>query len=147
MAPRDTAVVLIVEDSPDDAFLLRKALEEGPAPKRIYVTRDGEEALAYLRREPPHEEAQRPQLILLDLGLPRVSGLGVLEAVKEDAALRSIPIVVITSSHEAQDVLDSYDRLATAVIEKPEDPAAFIEMVRTLEAFWLQTVQLPRTDD
>ena len=146
MPHRELAVVLLVEDNPDDVFFMRTALEDGPARKQLHIVRDGAEALAFLRREPPHEQAPRPHLIILDLKLPKLSGIDVLDVIKSDASLRSIPVVVLTVSDTTEDALASYDRFATSVITKPQDLDDFKKVMHTLEAFWLQTVQLPRHD-
>ena len=141
---RKTPVVLLVEDNPDDIYFIRTVLEESQTPKKLYVARDGQEALAFLRREDVHEKAPRPNLILLDLKLPKLSGLEVLEQIKADDDLRAIPVVVLTTSDADEDMLASYDRFATSVITKPHDLKAFKAVMKQIEHFWLKTVQLPR---
>jgi chemotaxis family two-component system response regulator Rcp1 len=136
--------VLLVEDNPGDVRLTREALKEGKTHVRLSVVHDGEEALAFLRRQGPHAAAPRPDLILLDLNLPRKGGREVLAAVKADCQLRRIPVVVLTSSQAEQDILASYDLNANCYITKPVDLDQFIGVVRSIEDFWLTVVKLPR---
>lgn len=136
--------ILLVEDNPGDVVLTREALLEGKLHTRLSVVSDGEAALAYLRREAPFAAAARPDLILLDLNLPRLSGREVLAAVKADDQLKSIPVVVLTSSEAEQDIVASYKLNANCYISKPVDLDQFIKVVRSIEDFWLTVVRLPR---
>jgi len=142
----EPAEILLVEDNPGDVRLTREALREGPVPANLSVVADGEEALAFLRRQGQYAAAPRPDLILLDLNLPRMSGREVLAAVKADAKLRRVPVVVLTSSQAEPDVQASYDLGANCYVTKPVDYDRFIRAVRTVEDFWLTVVKLPRKD-
>ncbi len=135
--------ILLVEDNPGDADLTRDALESGKVLVRLTVVADGEQALAYLRRQPPHEQAERPDLILLDLNLPRLSGREVLTEVKSDESLRAIPVVVLTSSDAANDISKSYALGANCYVTKPVGLAEFQTIVQTVENFWFMVVKLP----
>jgi CheY-like chemotaxis protein len=138
--------ILLVEDNPGDVRLTQEALRDGKLHTRLSVVRDGEEALAFLRRQGPHAAAPRPDLILLDLNLPRMSGQEVLSEIKNDEHLRRIPVVVLTSSQAEQDILTSYDLNANCYITKPVDLEQFIRVVRSIEDFWLTVVKLPRSE-
>ncbi len=135
--------ILLVEDSTDSAELTIDSLRGGKVRNRIHWVEDGEEALAFLRRRGPHGKAPRPDLILLDLGLPRMNGHEVLAEIKQDPDLRRIPVVIMTSSDDEKDVLRAYDRHANCYITKPVDMDKFIEVVRSIEDFWLTVVHLP----
>ncbi|MBX5493058.1 MAG: response regulator [Chloroflexi bacterium] len=135
--------ILLVEDSPADVDLTREALEDAKVSNNLHVVADGVEALAFLRREGPYVEAPRPDLILLDLNLPKKDGREVLAEIKADPALRRIPVVVLTTSEAEQDIVRSYDLHANCYITKPVDLDAFIEVVRSIEGFWLAIVRLP----
>lgn len=136
--------ILLVEDSPGDARLLREALKEARSANRLQVVPDGEQAMRYLRRESPFGDASRPDLILLDLNLPRKDGREVLQEVKSDETLRRIPVVVLTTSQAEADILSSYDLHANCYIQKPVDLDHFLDVMRVIEEFWLRVVQLPR---
>ena len=138
--------LLLVEDNEGDVRLTREALKEGRIRNRLSVVPDGEQALAFLRREGVHVDAPRPDLILLDLNLPRLDGREVLAAIKNDPALKSIPVVVLTSSRTEQDLLRAYDLHANCFITKPVEFEQFIEVVRSIEDFWLTIVVLPPRD-
>jgi CheY-like chemotaxis protein len=138
--------LLLVEDSPGDVGLTREALEECGLPARLSVARDGEEALAFLRRQGLHAEAPRPHLVLLDLNLPTLDGLGVLADIKRDDDLKRIPVIVLTSSCDEQDVRASYDLHANGYIVKPVGLDRFLTVVRSLQSFWFSTVTLPPGD-
>jgi CheY-like chemotaxis protein len=138
--------ILLVEDNPGDVRLTREALKEGKAHVRLSVVSDGDQALAFLRRQGEHAAAPRPDLVLLDLNLPRTGGREVLAQVKADPALRRIPVVVLTSSQAEPDVAASYDLNANCYIIKPLDLDQFIRVVRAIEDFWLTVVKLPRGD-
>jgi CheY-like chemotaxis protein len=135
--------ILLVEDSPADVDLTREALEDAKVSNNLNVVDDGEQALAYLRREGPYAEQPRPDLILLDLNLPRKDGREVLAEIKDDPDLRRIPVVILTTSEAEQDILRSYDLHANCYVTKPVDLERFITVVRSIEDFWLAIVKLP----
>jgi CheY-like chemotaxis protein len=138
--------VLLVEDDPGDVLMTREAFEEY-LHNRLDVVSDGSEALAYLRREGEYAEAPRPDLILLDLNLPRRDGREVLAEVKADADLCTIPVIVLTTSQADEDVLKSYQLHANAYVTKPVDFDGFIEAIRQIDHFFVSVVQLPAVDD
>jgi len=135
--------ILLVEDCADEAELTMHSLRDGRIRNRIHWVEDGEEALAFLHREGRHSGAPRPDLILLDLRLPRMSGHEVLNAVKKDPRLLRIPVVIMTESDDEKDVLMAYDHHANCYVTKPVDMDKFIEAVRSIEDFWLTVVHLP----
>jgi len=135
--------ILLVEDNPGDVRLTREALREAKVRNNLSVAPDGVEALAYLRKEGQYADAVRPDLILLDLNLPRKDGREVLEEVKADPALRHIPVVVLTSSQAEQDILRAYDLHANCYVTKPVDLDQFITVVKSIEDFWFTIVKLP----
>ncbi len=135
--------ILLVEDNPGDVRLTREALAEAKVRNNLAVASDGVEALAYLRREPPHENATRPDLVLLDLNLPRKDGREVLGEIKADPDLRRLPVVVLTTSTAEQDILESYNLYANCYINKPVDLEQFLGIVTSIEDFWLTIVRLP----
>ena len=135
--------ILLVEDNPGDVRLTIEALKEGKVRNSLSVARDGVEALAFLRREGPHARAARPDLILLDLNLPRKDGREVLAEIKDDTSLRRIPVVVLTTSRAEEDILRTYDLHANCYISKPVDLEQFISVVRSIDDFWLSVVRLP----
>ena len=135
--------VLVVEDNPGDVRLVREAFTEIDADATLHVVSDGTEALAFCRGYDEYADAPRPDVILLDLSLPRTDGRELLERVHEDPGLRAIPVVVFTSSDSRADVRDAYHNCANAYLTKPVDPDAFIETVRTFARFWLETARLP----
>jgi CheY-like chemotaxis protein len=136
--------LLLVEDNPGDVRLIREAFREGGTNVHITVASDGEKALAVLRRQEPFASCARPALILLDLNLPRMSGLELLTEIKTDEGLRHIPVVVMTSSRREQDILASYDLNASSCITKPADLEQFLNVMRSLEHFWLRVATLPQ---
>jgi len=136
--------ILLVEDSPDDACMTTDALRDGKVRNNIHLTEDGIEALQFLRRQGKYAAAPRPDLILLDLSLPRLGGLEVLAEIKQDPELRRIPVVIMTSSTREQDVLRAYNNHANCYVTKPVDVEQFIGVVRKIESFWLTVVKLPR---
>lgn len=144
MTPSQPAEILLVEDNPGDVDLTLEALEEAKIRNNVHVAKDGVEAMSFLRREGPYEEAPRPDLILLDLNLPKKDGREVLKEVKEDVDLKRIPVVVLTTSEAEQDILDAYEYRANAYIVKPVDFERFFRTIQTLEDFWLTVVRLPR---
>jgi CheY-like chemotaxis protein len=143
-APSDPIEILLVEDNPGDVELTREALHDSKVHMRLSVVPDGVEALAFLRREGTYADAPRPDLVLLDLNLPRKDGRGVLAEVKQDPALKHIPIVILTSSQAEQDILRAYELQANCYVTKPVDLDQFITIVRSIEQFWFTVVKLPR---
>jgi chemotaxis family two-component system response regulator Rcp1 len=135
--------ILLVEDSPSDTDLTVEALKEFKVRNHVSVVEDGVLALQFLRREGPYAEAPRPDLIMLDLNLPRKDGREVLAEIKKDDSLKLIPIVVLTTSRADQDILRAYQLNANCYITKPVDFNQFLEVVRSIEAFWLFVVTLP----
>jgi two-component system, chemotaxis family, response regulator Rcp1 len=135
--------LLLVEDSEPDVRLTQEALREAKVKNRLWVVEDGVEALEFLRREGPHADVPRPDLILLDLNLPRKDGRQVLREIKADDSLKRIPVVVLTTSKSEVDVLQSYDLHANCYITKPVDFTRFMEVVKSIENFWLTVVTLP----
>lgn len=135
--------ILLVEDSEPDVELTTEALRDARVANDLHVARDGEEALAFLRGESPHDGAPRPDLVLLDLNLPRMDGREVLEAVKNDPELASIPVVVLTTSSAEADILRSYQLHANSYVTKPVRFEEFLTAIRSLEDFWLTVVRLP----
>jgi CheY-like chemotaxis protein len=135
--------ILLVEDSPDDIVLTTEALKDGKVRNRVSVVEDGEEAMAFLRREGRHATAPRPDLILLDLNLPRKSGREVLQEVKQDPHLKRIPVVIMTTSSDEKDILQAYNCHANCYVTKPVDLDQFLGVVRSIEHFWLTVVKLP----
>ena len=136
--------VLLVEDDPGDVVLITEAFEHNKVNNRLHVVADGVEALQFLRREPPYEGSVEPDLILLDLNLPRKDGREVLGEVKNDDDLRRIPVVVLTTSKAEEDILRSYDLHANAYVTKPVDFDRFIEVVRQIDEFFVSVVKLPK---
>jgi len=135
--------ILLVEDNPGDVRLTVEAFNEGKVRNNLSVVADGVEALAFLRREGKYADAARPDLILLDLNLPKKDGREVLAEIKEDPNLRRIPVVVLTTSQEEKDILQAYDLRTNAYITKPVDLDQFLTVVRSIEDFWLTIVKLP----
>lgn len=135
--------ILLVEDNPGDARLAQEALKEGRMTSRLKVVVDGVEAMSFLRREGQYQGSPRPNLILLDLNLPRKDGRQVLAELKADEDLRRIPVVVLTTSQAEQDVMRSYDLHANCYITKPVDLDRFISVVRSIEEYWCSVVTLP----
>ncbi len=135
--------VLLVEDDPGDVLMTREAFEEHKVSNRLRVVSDGVEALAYLRREAPYEDAVRPDLILLDLNLPKRDGREVLSEIKADDELCRIPVVVLTTSQADEDILRSYQLHANAYVTKPVDFDRFVTVVRQIDEFFISVVKLP----
>ena len=142
-APVTPIEVLLVEDDPGDVLMTREAFEEHKIGNRLSVVSDGVEALAYLRQEGPYADAVRPDLILLDLNLPRRDGRQVLQEIKCDESLRQIPVVVLTTSQADEDILRSYQLHANAYVTKPVDFDQFIRVVRQIDDFFVSVVKLP----
>jgi chemotaxis family two-component system response regulator Rcp1 len=135
--------ILLVEDNPGDVRLVQEALKENKVRNRLNVTNDGVEALDFLRRKDEFADAPRPDLILLDLNLPKKDGRELLMDIKEDPDLKRIPVVVLTTSDDERDILASYNLHANAYVTKPLDLDRFIDIVREIEGFWLTVVRLP----
>lgn len=135
--------ILLVEDDPGDVLMTREALEESDVDHALTVASDGVVALDMLLRRAGHEGDGRPDLVLLDLNLPRVNGFEVLDAIKTDAELRRIPVVVLTTSRDEDHILDCYDRHANAFVNKPVDFDEFLAVVRRIDDFFVSIVRLP----
>ncbi|MHB8988995.1 MAG: response regulator [Desulfobulbia bacterium] len=135
--------ILLVEDDPGDVELTREGLREATMLVNLHVVDDGEKALKFLRKEPPYAEAVRPDIVLLDLNMPRKDGKEALREIKGDPALRSIPVVVLTTSEAEADIAACYDLGANCYITKPISFAAFTKVVAMIEEFWFTIVRMP----
>lgn len=135
--------VLLVEDNPGDVRLTEEAFRGTETPSVLHVVNDGVEALEYCRQRGEYADAARPDIILLDLNLPRKDGRDVLEALQADPSLKSIPVVVLTSSATRADVVESYEQSANAYLTKPVDPDEFMRTIGAFSEFWLATARLP----
>jgi len=136
--------ILLVEDNPGDVRLAVEALRDAKVANRLHIVEDGVEAMSFLRREGRYADVPRPNLILLDLNLPRKDGREVLDEIKQDADLKRIPVVILTSSAAEQDVVQAYNLYANCYITKPMDLDQFLKVVRSIEDFWLIVVTLPQ---
>lgn len=136
--------ILLVEDNPGDVRLTQEAFRENKIRNKLNVVNDGEQALAFLRREGVYANVARPGLILLDLNLPRVDGREVLAQIKSDPELRHIPVVILTTSQAEEDIVKSYALHANCYITKPVDLERFMQVVKEVEHFWLSVVNLPK---
>jgi chemotaxis family two-component system response regulator Rcp1 len=134
--------VLLVEDSPGDVRLTREAFKDAKVHINLQVASDGAEAMAFLRREGEYADARRPDLILLDLNLPKKDGREVLGEIKDDPTLKSIPVVILTTSASEADILQSYQSHANCYITKPVDLDGFLKVVKSIDSFWLSVVKL-----
>ena len=139
--------ILLVEDNPGDVRLTKEALKEGKVYNNLHWAKDGVEALDFLKRKGKHAKAPRPDIILLDLNLPKKDGREVLAVVKSDADLKHIPVVVLTTSEAEEDVLKSYSLHANCYVTKPVDLEKFIHVVQSIDRFWLTVVTLPPAAD
>jgi two-component system, chemotaxis family, response regulator Rcp1 len=135
--------ILLIEDNPADVRLTREALKEAKVLNTLHIAGDGMEALAFLRKQGQFADSSSPDLILLDLNLPKKDGREVLAEIKQDESLKRIPVVVLTTSRGEEDVVRSYDLHANAYVTKPVDLKHFLEVIRTIEQFWLAVVTLP----
>ena len=135
--------MLLVEDSAAEARLAREALAEAHAVVELHVAVDGVQAMDFLRRQGSYHDAPRPRLVLLDLNLPRKDGREVLRDIKGDSDLRSIPVVILTTSQAQSDIHGAYESYANCYIEKPLELEGFIEVVKSIQRYWLQTAELP----
>lgn len=143
MTKAELIEILLVEDDEGDVVMTREALDEGKVLNRLHVVGDGVEALSFLRREGTYADAPRPDLILLDLNLPRRDGRQVLGEVKNDPELRRIPVVVLTTSEAEEDILRSYDLHANAYVTKPVDFNRFVAVIQQIDDFFISVVRLP----
>ncbi|WP_214327676.1 response regulator [Nonomuraea sediminis] len=139
--------VLLVEDDQGDILLTKEAFDLNKVRNRLHVVNDGEQAMAFLRREDGYADVPRPDLMLLDLNLPRMDGMEVLEAVKADSELRTIPVVILTTSEAEEDIIRSYRLHANAYVSKPVDFEQFIRVVRQIDDFFVTVVKLPSHHD
>lgn len=137
--------ILLVEDNPGDVRLTMEALKDAEVPNRLSVVRDGVEAMEFLRRQGQYVAAPRPDLILLDLNLPKKDGRQVLKEIKADDTLKRIPVVVLTTSRAEEDILKAYDLNANCYITKPVDLDQFTQVMQAIEVFWMTVVKLPKT--
>ena len=137
--------ILLVEDNPGDIRLTKEALREGKVNNEMFIVTDGLEALAFLNQKGQYANAPRPDVILLDLNLPLMNGAEVLANIKADPRLKRIPVIVLTTSDDERDILNSYDLHANAYVTKPVDLEHFIEIIGQIEGFWLTIVKLPPT--
>jgi CheY-like chemotaxis protein len=144
LQPERQVEILLVEDDPGDVLMTREAFADYKLRNQLHVVSDGADAMAFLRQEGEHADKPRPDLVLLDLNLPRMDGREVLEAIKSDPELSSIPVVVLTTSEAEDDVLRSYSLHANAYVTKPVDFERFIEVVRQIDDFFVTVVRLPR---
>ncbi|HEX8949806.1 MAG TPA: response regulator [Dissulfurispiraceae bacterium] len=135
--------ILLVEDNPGDVRLMEEALKDAKIYTHLHVARDGEEAMQFLRREGEYAGVHRPDLIMLDLNLPKKDGREVLAEIKDDPVLRRIPVVVITTSRAEEDIVRSYNLHANCYVTKPVDFEQFMKVVQSIEEFWLTVVKLP----
>lgn len=134
--------ILLVEDNPADIRLAQEALKEGNIDSTLHVVQDGVEALQFLRRENQYRDAARPDLVLLDLHLPRKNGFDTLSDIKKDPALRRIPVIVLTTSKDRDDIIRSYDLHANCFVTKPIDMGQFIDIIKEILDFWVMSVDL-----
>jgi CheY-like chemotaxis protein len=142
----DPIEILLIEDNPADVRLTQEAFREARIHNNLHVVQDGVSAMAFMHQNAPHQNAPRPALILLDLNLPKKDGREVLKEIKTDSELRQIPVVILTTSDDEEDVLRSYDLHANAYLVKPIDVLKFVKMIHALENFWLSIVKLPSKD-
>ena len=139
-----TMEILLVEDNPGDVLLTEEALQEGEIPYSLHVVSDGEEALRFLHKENNYINSPVPHIIILDLNLPKLSGREVLAEIKNDSNLKSIPVVVLSTSNSSEDIFKSYELHANCYVTKPIDYYQFSKVVRSIQEFWMTVVVLPR---
>ncbi len=139
--------VLLVEDSPGDVRLTQEAFRDANPSIRLHVASDGVEAMAFLKREGTHLNVPRPDLVLLDLNLPKMDGRQVLSHIKDDPSLKTIPIVILTTSDAEADIVKSYELRANCYLSKPVQLAEFEALVKTINSFWLTSVKLPQQEE
>lgn len=140
---RRPTTILLVEDNPGDARLIQEALKDSKLPNIVHHAKDGVEALAFLQKDEPHADAPRPDLILLDLNMPRMNGLELLKRIKNDPFLRRIPVVVLTISKSEEDIISSYNLHANCFISKPVDLDQFSGILQAINDYWFDMVRLP----
>lgn len=136
--------ILLVEDNEGDVVLTKEALSSGRIKNKISVVRDGEEALDFVHKRNQYANAERPDLILLDINLPKIDGLEVLTEIKNDAELKAIPVVMLTTSSAERDIVNSYRNHANCYITKPVDLEKFLDIVHAIEDYWISIVKLPK---
>lgn len=136
--------ILLVEDNEGDILLTLEAFKEIKTKNTITVVRDGEEAIDYLKKKGPYAETLTPHLILLDINMPKLNGIEVLDFVKKNEKLKTIPVLMLTTSSSAADISDCYEKAANCFITKPLDFGKFLEVVQSIETFWFNTAQLPK---
>lgn len=139
--------ILLVEDNPADVRLTQEAFKETTIPNHLYIARDGAEALAFLAQTGKYMDVPRPDMILLDLNLPKKDGREVLALIKNDSEYKRIPVVILTTSKEEEDISHTYEHHANCYITKPADLDEFLNVVKSIETFWLSVVQLPQYTD
>jgi len=137
--------ILLVEDNPGDIRLTQEALKEGKISNNLYVAKDGEEALEFIFKKGKHQNAPTPDIILLDLNLPKINGREVLQQIKSHEQARRIPVVVLTTSSSEEDIVKSYDLHVNCYVCKPVDMDQFIKVIKTIDDFWFSVVKLPKT--
>ena len=143
MKPVEPIKILLVEDQPADVRLTEEVLKQGKVANELYVAEDGEKAMQFLRQEGEFEGVPMPDLVILDLNLPRMDGKEVLQAIKSDPAFLKIPVLILTTSAAERDILDAYEHHVNAYITKPIDLDEFVAVVSSIEEFWLSIVRLP----
>lgn len=142
----DSINILLIEDNEGDILLTVEALQESELAKKIVVKRDGQEAIDYLNKKGEYSGAVTPNLILLDINLPKVNGHELLEKIKQDEALKAIPVVMLSTSSSSEDILKCYKSFASCYITKPVDIESFTQVIKNIEEFWASTVELPKTN-
>ena len=143
-SPVHVVEILLVEDNETDVLIAREALKEARVVNNLHIVDNGEDAVAFLHRDPPYEDAPRPDLVLLDWNLPRRSGQEVLQDIKTNEDLKRIPVVILTTSQAEEDILKAYGLHANSYVTKPLDFDAFRRVLRAMEQFWLCVVKLPQ---
>jgi chemotaxis family two-component system response regulator Rcp1 len=136
--------ILLVDDNEGDILLTREALEDARIVNKISIANDGVEAISFLKKDPPYRDTEMPDIILLDINLPKMDGTEVLSIIKNDPELKRIPVIMLTTSSSEKDILASYDNYANCYITKPVDLERFMDVVRTIEDFWISIVKLPK---
>ncbi|WP_431213522.1 response regulator [Puia sp. P3] len=136
--------ILLVDDNEGDILLTREALDDARIINKISIANDGVEAISFLKKDPPFRDTEMPDLILLDINLPKMDGTEVLSIIKNDPELKRIPVIMLTTSSSEKDILASYDNHANCYITKPVDLDRFMDVVRTIENFWISIVKLPK---
>ncbi len=145
--PLSEIIILMAEDSPSDAELARLAFKNDEAPNQLIIVKDGVEALAYLRKQNPYEEAERPDVIILDLNMPKKDGRQVLAEIKQDDQLKNIPVIILTTSEDEDDVRRSYELQASSYVTKPVEFENFMTVAKVIQKFYFGTVTLPPQTD